>query len=234
LKNYFPLRGVSVMGGSAFVRHLGRSWGPEWAPDCAAPISRLGFVASERARHGSAVIVLSNGPSEEARRIVWRHAQESMSGFFHALLLPVQGESWEPPADTRAGRLDELCESGSANFNADISSWWEWPARPDVLIDPSKISILDAAASVVGLVAAHGYISPNGTMIHRNEIVDAAVSHWRKLALSVFQPSGNPSVETKGNQTCKSDDCMRLTGDEWWGELKSSKIVPRNPDRIAI
>jgi len=118
-------------------------------------IARIGFVATEIARHGGIAICAPFAPDEQARARV--REMVAQAGDF--LLVYVA-----TPIDVRAARdrkgLDARARAGLTDGRTRLSDPYEEPADADLVIDTSAVSRQQAVGMVLDLLTAGGWLAP--------------------------------------------------------------------------
>jgi sulfate adenylyltransferase len=116
-------------------------------------IARIGFVATEIARHGGIAICAPIAPYAQARRDVRRAVQEV--GDFLLIYVATPAEVCE--ARDRKG-LYAKARAGLIDHFTGVSDPYEEPADADLVIDTSVLSRQEALASVMHLLTAGGWL----------------------------------------------------------------------------
>ena len=117
-------------------------------------IARIGFVATEIARHGGIAICAPIAPYAQARRDVRRAVQEV--GDFLLIYVATPAEVCE--ARDRKG-LYAKARAGLIDHFTGVSDPYEEPDDADLIIDTSVLSRQEALASVMNLLTAGGWLS---------------------------------------------------------------------------
>jgi len=117
-------------------------------------IARIGFVATEIARHGGIAICAPIAPYAQARRDVRRAVQEV--GDFLLIYVATPAEVCE--ARDRKG-LYAKARAGLIDHFTGVSDPYEEPDDADLIIDTSVLSRQEALASVMQLLTAGGWLS---------------------------------------------------------------------------
>ena len=117
-------------------------------------IARIGFVATEIARHGGIAICAPIAPYAQARRDVRRAVQEV--GDFLLIYVATPAEVCE--ARDRKG-LYAKARAGLIDHFTGVSDPYEEPDDADLIIDTSVLSRQEALASVMHLLTAGGWLS---------------------------------------------------------------------------
>ena len=116
-------------------------------------IARIGFVATEIARHGGIAICAPIAPYAQARRDVRRAVQEV--GDFLLIYVATPAEVCE--ARDRKG-LYAKARAGLIDHFTGVSDPYEEPEDADLIIDTSVLSRQEALASVMQLLTAGGWL----------------------------------------------------------------------------
>jgi sulfate adenylyltransferase len=116
-------------------------------------IARIGFVATEIARHGGIAICAPIAPYAQARRDVRRAVQEV--GDFLLIYVATPAEVCE--ARDRKG-LYAKARAGLIDHFTGVSDPYEEPDDADLIIDTSVLSRQEALASVMHLLTAGGWL----------------------------------------------------------------------------
>lgn len=136
-------RPVTMLDGDEVRRHLSKGLGFS-REDRDANITRIGFVASEVVRHGGIVICAPIAPyanaRAEARQLVETH------GRFVEIHVSTPLEVCE--ARDRKG-LYAAARAGKIKGFTGIDDPYETPAAPELRIDTSQISVIEAADKVL-------------------------------------------------------------------------------------
>ncbi len=120
-------------------------------------IARIGYVATEVARHGGIAICAPIAPYAQARQAVRRAAQEV--GDFLLVYVATPAEVCEARdrkglyAKARAGLID--------NFTG-VSDPYEEPADADLIIDTSVLTRAEALQAVLDVLVKGGWLPPAG------------------------------------------------------------------------
>jgi sulfate adenylyltransferase len=117
-------------------------------------IARIGFVATEIARHGGIAICAPIAPYAQARRDVRRAVQDV--GDFLLIYVATPAEVCE--ARDRKG-LYAKARAGLIDHFTGVSDPYEEPDDADLIIDTSVLSRQEALASVMQLLTAGGWLS---------------------------------------------------------------------------
>ncbi len=118
-------------------------------------IARIGFVATEIARHGGIAICAPIAPYAQARRDVRRAVQEV--GDFLLIYVATPAEVCE--ARDRKG-LYAKARAGLIDHFTGVSDPYEEPDDADLIIDTSVLSPQEALATVLQLLVSGGWIAP--------------------------------------------------------------------------
>jgi sulfate adenylyltransferase len=118
-------------------------------------IARIGFVATEIARHGGIAICAPIAPYAQARRDVRRMVQEV--GDFLLIYVATPAEVCE--ARDRKG-LYAKARAGLIDHFTGVSDPYEEPEDADLVIDTSELSRPAALAAVMQLLTAGGWLPP--------------------------------------------------------------------------
>jgi sulfate adenylyltransferase len=118
-------------------------------------IARIGFVATEIARHGGIAICAPIAPYAQARRDVRRMVQEV--GDFLLIYVATPAEVCE--ARDRKG-LYAKARAGLIDHFTGVSDPYEEPEDADLVIDTSVLSRPAALATVMQLLTAGGWLPP--------------------------------------------------------------------------
>jgi sulfate adenylyltransferase len=116
-------------------------------------IARIGFVATEIARHGGIAICAPIAPYAQARREVRRAVQEV--GDFLLVYVATPAEVCE--ARDRKG-LYAKARAGLIDHFTGVSDPYEEPGDADLVIDTSVLSRREALAAVMHLLTAGGWL----------------------------------------------------------------------------
>jgi sulfate adenylyltransferase len=118
-------------------------------------IARIGFVATEIARHGGIAICAPIAPYAQARHEVRRAVQEV--GDFLLIYVATPAEVCE--ARDRKG-LYAKARAGLIDHFTGVSDPYEEPDDADLVIDTSVLSRQEALATVMHLLTAGGWLPP--------------------------------------------------------------------------
>jgi sulfate adenylyltransferase len=118
-------------------------------------IARIGFVATEIARHGGIAICAPIAPYAQARRDVRRAVQEV--GDFLLIYVATPAEVCE--ARDRKG-LYAKARAGLIDHFTGVSDPYEEPEDADLIIDTSVLSRQEALASILHLLVSGGWLAP--------------------------------------------------------------------------
>ncbi len=118
-------------------------------------IARIGFVATEIARHGGIAICAPIAPYAQARRDVRRMVQEV--GDFLLVYVATPAEVCE--ARDRKG-LYAKARAGLIDHFTGVSDPYEEPDDADLVIDTSVLSRQEALATVMQLLTSGGWLPP--------------------------------------------------------------------------
>jgi sulfate adenylyltransferase len=118
-------------------------------------IARIGFVATEIARHGGIAICAPIAPYAQARRDVRRAVQEV--GDFLLIYVATPAEVCE--ARDRKG-LYAKARAGLIDHFTGVSDPYEEPDDADLVIDTSVLSRQEALAAVTHLLVSGGWLAP--------------------------------------------------------------------------
>jgi sulfate adenylyltransferase len=118
-------------------------------------IARIGFVATEIARHGGIAICAPIAPYAQARRDVRRAVQEV--GDFLLIYVATPAEVCE--ARDRKG-LYAKARAGLIDHFTGVSDPYEEPGDADLVIDTSVLSRQEALAAVLQVLVSGGWIAP--------------------------------------------------------------------------
>jgi sulfate adenylyltransferase len=118
-------------------------------------IARIGFVATEIARHGGIAICAPIAPYAQARREVRRAVQEV--GDFLLIYVATPAEVCE--ARDRKG-LYAKARAGLIDHFTGVSDPYEEPDDADLVIDTSVLTRQEALAAVMNLLATGGWLPP--------------------------------------------------------------------------
>ncbi len=118
-------------------------------------IARIGFVATEIARHGGIAICAPIAPYAQARRDVRRAVQEV--GDFLLIYVATPAEVCE--ARDRKG-LYAKARAGLIDHFTGVSDPYEEPEDADLVIDTSVLSRQEALASILHLLVSGGWLAP--------------------------------------------------------------------------
>jgi sulfate adenylyltransferase len=118
-------------------------------------IARIGFVATEIARHGGIAICAPIAPYAQARRDVRRAVQEV--GDFLLIYVATPAEVCE--ARDRKG-LYAKARAGLIDHFTGVSDPYEEPDDADLIIDTSVLSPQEALTAVLQLLVSGGWIAP--------------------------------------------------------------------------
>jgi sulfate adenylyltransferase len=118
-------------------------------------IARIGFVATEIARHGGIAICAPIAPYAQARREVRRAVQEV--GDFLLVYVATPAEVCE--ARDRKG-LYAKARAGLIDHFTGVSDPYEEPGDADLVLDTSVLSRQEALAAVLQLLVSGGWLAP--------------------------------------------------------------------------
>jgi sulfate adenylyltransferase len=118
-------------------------------------IARIGFVATEIARHGGIAICAPIAPYAQARREVRRAVQEV--GDFLLIYVATPAEVCE--ARDRKG-LYAKARAGLIDHFTGVSDPYEEPGDADLVIDTSVLTRQEALAAVMNLLTTGGWLPP--------------------------------------------------------------------------
>jgi sulfate adenylyltransferase len=121
-------------------------------------IARIGFVATEVARHGGIAICAPIAPYAQARQEVRRAVQEV--GDFLLIHVATPAEVCE--ARDRKG-LYAKARAGLIDHFTGVSDPYEEPDDADLVLDTSVLTRQEALDSVLRLLADGGWLPPDGT-----------------------------------------------------------------------
>ena len=120
-------------------------------------IARIGYVATEIARHGGIAICAPIAPFAVARQRVREMVSEA--GDFLLIYVATPVEVCE--ARDRKG-LYAKARAGLIDHFTGVSDPYEEPADADLVIDTSAVSRPEAVAAVLELLTAGGWLAPSG------------------------------------------------------------------------
>ena len=120
-------------------------------------IARIGYVATEIARHGGIAICAPIAPFAAARQRVREMVSEA--GDFLLIYVATPVEVCE--ARDRKG-LYAKARAGLIDHFTGVSDPYEEPADADLVIDTSAVSRQDAVAAVLELLTTGGWLAPAG------------------------------------------------------------------------
>jgi len=120
-------------------------------------IARIGYVATEIARHGGIAICAPIAPFAAARQRVREMVSEA--GDFLLIYVATPVEVCE--ARDRKGMYAKA-RAGLIEHFTGVSDPYEEPADADLVIDTSAVSRTDAVAAVLELLTAGGWLAPAG------------------------------------------------------------------------
>jgi len=120
-------------------------------------IARIGYVATEIARHGGIAICAPIAPFAAARQRVREMVSEA--GDFLLIYVATPVEVCE--ARDRKG-LYAKARAGLIDHFTGVSDPYEEPADADLVIDTSAVSRPEAVAAVLELLTAGGWLAPSG------------------------------------------------------------------------
>ena len=120
-------------------------------------IARIGYVATEIARHGGIAICAPIAPFAAARQRVREMVSEA--GDFLLIYVATPVEVCE--ARDRKG-LYAKARAGLIDHFTGVSDPYEEPADADLVIDTSAVSRPEAVAAVLELLSAGGWLAPSG------------------------------------------------------------------------
>lgn len=145
-------RSVTTLDGDLVRQHLSRGLGFS-KDDRIANIERVGFVASEIAKHGGAVICCLISPYKNVRDRVREMVQKH--GVFIEIYIATPLSVCEERdikglyAQARAGKIQ--------NFTG-IDDPYEPPENPEIIIDTTKMTPEEAAETIISYLMEKGYI----------------------------------------------------------------------------
>lgn len=140
---------VEVLDGDVVRTHLSKGLGFS-REDRDLNVARIAFVAHLLARNGVAVIVAAVSPYRRARE----DARALIGDFIEVHVAPPLEECVR--RDTKG--LYRKALAGEIEQFTGVSDPYEPPASPELVLDTSKIDVATAVASVMGALAARGYM----------------------------------------------------------------------------
>lgn len=145
-------RAITFLDGDVVRTHLSKGLGFS-REDRIANVERIGFVASEVARHGGIAICSAIAPHEEARQ----RARELVSALGTFIEIYVSTPVAECERRDVKG-LYQKARAGKLTGFTGIDDPYEEPASPELVIDTTGIEAEQAAALVMDYLAQHGLI----------------------------------------------------------------------------
>ncbi len=152
LRELLPTRHLTVLDGDVVRTHLSKELGFSVA-DRNTNVARMGFVASEAARHGGIVIASTISPFEKARA----ESRKLVEGAGGAFVLIHVATSAAECARRDVKGLYAKANAGTIEVTG-VNHPYEHPSKPDLVIDAEKVSVATSVNSILRWLNVEGYL----------------------------------------------------------------------------
>lgn len=152
LQSVIPTRKMTILDGDVVRTHLSKELGFSVAHRN-INVARMGFVASEVAKHGGIAICSSIAPFEKSREATKRLVQPTGGGY---LLVHVSTSAEDCAARDVKGLYRKAMQSNMPLTG--VSHPYENPENAQLTIDAGKVSVEDSVRFIVGWLVRQGYV----------------------------------------------------------------------------